>query len=511
MMHRIIVLCFAFNMFAPAQYAQERYRPEIPRTWAPEALASLQVPLATSSASPVHATAEYYYQIPEMKIYRSYPIYAPGREPAGYMERLKRVEPQVVFDSSQLRAKDDWRSAGELVFDAPIQYDVGALSPALVRDPVWYEQAGIPVTREGIMSFARYVIRNQGLVEVGSFSCAMCHTRVMPDGTVIKGAQGNFPLDRSIGYSSRRATQTRKGAASGRLIAPFLFGAPWIKPDPLLKYERLSHTEILSVREAIPPGVLARHGTSLFSPVQIPDLIGVRERRYLDRTGLVRHRSIGDLMRYAALNQGGDDFSDYGGFVPVKVFSPNLPDPATLDTAAVGNQRARYSDEQLYALAVWLYSLKPPPNLNQPSAQSRRGRKVFEREGCGGCHTPPLYTNNRLTPATGFSPPPEHPDRFDILPVSVGTDPELALRTRRGTGYYKVPSIKGVWYRDPFEHNGSVATLEDWFDASRLRADYVPTGWKGYGVKTRAVKGHEFGLKLSPADKEALIAFLKTL
>ena len=74
--------------------------------------------------------------------------------------------------------------------------------------------------------------------------------------------------------------------------------------------------------------------------------------------------------------------------------------------------------------------------------------------------------------------------------MSVGTDPDLALKTRRGTGYYKVPSLKGVWYRGPFEHNGSVATLEDWFDANRLRDDYVPTGFKGYGVKTRAVKGH---------------------
>ena len=85
------------------------------------------------------------------------------------------------------------------------------------------------------------------------------------------------------------------------------------------------------------------------------------------------------------------------------------------------------------------------------------------------------------------------------------------MRTRRGTGYYKVPSLKGVWYRGPFEHSGSVATLEDWFDPRRLRDDYVPTGFKGHGVKTRAVKGHEFGLKLSPADKAALIAFLKTL
>ena len=54
-------------------------------------------------------------------------------------------------------------------------------------------------------------------------------------------------------------------------------------------------------------------------------------------------------------------------------------------------------------------------------------------------------------------------------------------------------------------------SLEDWFDPKRLRDDYVPTGFKGYGVKTRAVKGHEFGLKLSPRDKQALIAFLKTL
>ena len=92
------------------------------------------------------------------------------------------------------------------------------------------------------------------------------------------------------------------------------------------------------------------------------------------------------------------------------------------------------------------------------------------------------------------------------MPRSIGTDPRSALQTRRGTGYYKVPSLKGVWYRSPFEHNGSVATLEDWFDPNRLKDDYVPTGFKGYGVKTRAVKGHEFGLELLPEDKRALSA-----
>ena len=93
----------------------------------------------------------------------------------------------------------------------------------------------------------------------------------------------------------------------------------------------------------------------------------------------------------------------------------------------------------------------------------------------------------------------------------MGTDSNLALKTRKGTGFYKVPSLKGVWYRGLYGHDGAVSSLEDWFDPARLRHDYVPTGFKGYGVKTRAIKGHEFGLKLSADDKKALIAFLRTL
>jgi len=58
---------------------------------------------------------------------------------------------------------------------------------------------------------------------------------------------------------------------------------------------------------------------------------------------------------------------------------------------------------------------------------------------------------------------------------------------------------------------GSVATLEDWFDPRRLSNDYVPTGFKGYGVKTRPVPGHLFGLDLSLEDRKALLAFLRTL
>ncbi|HEX2452621.1 MAG TPA: hypothetical protein VHI99_02915 [Vicinamibacterales bacterium] len=87
-----------------------------------------------------------------------------------------------------------------------------------------------------------------------------------------------------------------------------------------------------------------------------------------------------------------------------------------------------------------------------------------------------LYTNNKLTPAAGFEIPADHLTKFDILRTSVGTDPELTMRTRRGTGYYKVPSLKGVWYRSMFGHSGWCATLEDWFDPRRVREDYPPIG-----------------------------------
>ena len=95
--------------------------------------------------------------------------------------------------------------------------------------------------------------------------------------------------------------------------------------------------------------------------------------------------------------------------------------------------------------------------------------------------------------------------------MTVGTDAGLALKTRKGTGLYKIPSLRGVWYRGLFGHDGSVTTLEEWFDPARLRDDYIPSGYKGFKVTQRAVPGHQFGLTLNAEDKSALIAFLRTL
>ncbi len=171
----------------------------------------------------------------------------------------------------------------------------------------------------------------------------------------------------------------------------------------------------------------------------------------------------------------------------------------------------RYSDEQLYALALYLYSRRPPPNPNRSNKETQRGERVFVNQGCAGCHPPPFYTNNKLTPALGFHVPEDHWRHYDILPVVVGTDPQATMDTRRGTGYYKVPSLLGLWYRSPIGHAGWVTTIEEWFDPNRLDDSYVPSGYQDPRLKPGPVKGHEFGLRLSAEDKAALIAFLRTL
>jgi len=472
---------------------------KIPKTWDEEALAGWQVPLAAPEGQPHLLTGEEFYRLPELKIYKSYPVYAPGREPAGYMDRLRSAEPELAFDPSRLRSEEDWVRAGEIVFDAPVTISK-IETPSYFTDARWFRDHNVPYAKDGTVPFYSYVVREKGKVEIGTLSCGNCHSRVLPGGIVIKGTQGNFPRAQANAYTMRALRPTVGDTLGLKILRSVLlhdFGTPWLKDDLDKRLDSLSLDDMIDGFDATPAGVTPCHDSSLFSPVQVPDLIGVKERKYLDHTGHMLHRDIGDLMRFSAYVQG-NTVAGFGNF--------RLPAPV-----AGFAFEERMSDAQLFALARYLYSLQPPPNPNRPSALSAAGEQIFRREGCGDCHTPPLFTNNTLTPARGFIPPPEHLTKYAITPVNVATDPALALITRKGTGYYKVPSLRGVWRRGPFEHNGSIATLEDWFDPARLQEDYVPTGFKGIRSQRRAVKGHEFGLRLVPEEKKALIAFLRTL
>jgi hypothetical protein len=450
----------------------------IPRTWNTASLDGFELPLAQPNFSPIHISEEVYYRIPERVLYKSYPVYHPDREPAGYFDRLKQQEPEIAFKSSDYHTPAEWIAAGELVFNAPTSFDPVFFSAADLRNPAFYRETGMPVAADGTVPFARWVVRKKGVVELGAMGCATCHTRVLSDGRVVAGAPTNNPGDRQGARLLRQAAALASDKLTARLRTfARQFEAPWLPEDPNAATRNFSLEQFIEAGEAIPPGVTARARTSMLLPPQIPDLIGVQDRRFLDHTGLIRQRDIGDLMRYSSVSQDVGSYARYGP-------DDNPPEP----------RGSRYSDPQLYALASYVYSLRPPSNPNPTGPEATQGRRVFEREGCPRCHTPPLYTNNQL-----------------VSSGQIGTDPRYTRQTRKGTGYYKVPSLKGVWYRTPLEHNGSVAALEDWFDPARLRPEYQPTGFRGFGVQQRAVPGHEFGLQLKPGDKSALIAFLRTL
>ena len=154
------------------------YHPEIPKAWVEAELEQMDVPVSQPAYSQKAVSPDYYYRIPVTPIYKSYPVYAQGLAPAGYMEKLQRLPPELAFDPARLKTKEDWIRAGEIVFDAPTAYGA-EVNMEEIASTAWYSATGVPIAKDGTVPWVRYVIRGTGNVEVGNLSCGFCHTRVM--------------------------------------------------------------------------------------------------------------------------------------------------------------------------------------------------------------------------------------------------------------------------------------------------------------------------------------------
>jgi mono/diheme cytochrome c family protein len=476
--------------------------PQIPRVWDEAALAEWATPLAGLDVRPTHLSPAAYYALPEENL-RTYPVYLPGREPDGYWDMLRTVGPQPLIERDQLTTEQAWIRAGERVFrDSVVLRTFDPKLIAMARDPRSLKVEPLP---DGTVSTLRWLPTKDG-VALGFANCSACHMLYLPpDNRPVPGASSFAATGfrNGLGAQIRAAERALPGEAPfnmGGAIGSWLYqayAAPWIGPEDGERLKAMTEADLQQyVTANFRGGAVARWNGSILYPAKVPDLIGIRDRKYIDHTGTHQHRDIGDLMRYAALVSFADatDFGSYRMLADgTKRFQTRLPDFA------------------LYAMALYLYSLEPPPNPNPYDDRAEKGQKIFQREGCVSCHTPPLYTNNKLTLARGFDPAKNRPASLDILPVSVGTDPGLALKTRKGTGYYKVPSLKGVWYRGHYLHDGAAASLEELFDPGRLQDTHVRGGWRAPGVQSQAIPGHEFGLRLPAAERQQLIAFLRTL
>ena len=476
----------------------------VPRIWDDAALADWATPVAGLNVRPSNYSAAEYYAVPGDNL-KTYPVYPPDKEPPGYWEWLQQQKPEPLVDVTRIRSTQDWIEAGERAF-----HDLGSLV-VRTNDPVLIAQARDASVFQGVLTLSdggvvgpRWVVTPDGVM-LTARACAACHQDHREGnqrrGAALPAVRPGMPLVGAQGtqYRLRRAYD---GDGIGMALWRE-FATPWSPDERVEQFKTQTLGELQQLNRegrlagAFSGGVFARTNGSPFYVTKILDLRGLKYSRYMDVTGSHRLRGPEDVGRYAALVTGNDKLE----FGPHRMLSD-----------AQRGVRYRYADEVLYAIGVYLMSLEPPKNPNPPPADVvARGERIFEREQCGVCHAPPSYTTGKLTLAQGWTLPSDHPNRDDVMMRSVGTDPGTALKTRKGTGMYKIPTLRGVWYRPLLLHDGAVASLEELFDPARLAPDYVSKGWNPPLGARPGVPGHVFGLKLAPEEKAALIAFLRTL
>ena len=173
-----------FALLASAVYGQPTFRPEIPKAWDDAALAEWATPVAGLNLRPKHMSASEYYAL-KIENLRTYPVYAPGREPEGYCKKLQELGPQPLIDTGELKTEADWISAGKRVFDEIDFLHLRTLDPKYIN-AVRNAPPG-RVLQDGTVFGARWVPTKEGVALTFS-NCSFCHTMFLPDGTRVPGA-----------------------------------------------------------------------------------------------------------------------------------------------------------------------------------------------------------------------------------------------------------------------------------------------------------------------------------
>jgi mono/diheme cytochrome c family protein len=194
-------------------------------------------------------------------------------------------------------------------------------------------------------------------------------------------------------------------------------------------------------------------------PVAIPDLWGLRTQAFLTQAGTIRHVGPAAL----AIRQ-------------------------ETQLLHASQLRVRPPRELAWALAMFLYSIEPPPARPvADSAAVARGEALFAAH-CASCHASAVYGG-------------------DAIPAAkVGTDPALADGKARGTGRYRIAPLVRVADAAPYFHDGSVPTLELVLSRERLEPTFTG-GARGPGP----IAGHLFGTDLAAADRAAVVRYLESL
>ena len=188
-------------------------------------------------------------------------------------------------------------------------------------------------------------------------------------------------------------------------------------------------------------------------------------------------------------------------------------------------------------VAKWALDLKPPafPSAHIDQSKVARGAQVYQA-ACSRCHAIGGAAVGQVTPLSEVGTDPERLNSFTAALAdkmnTIGTGkPWKFSHFRKTNGYANMP-LDGVWLRAPYLHNGSVPSLRallfpdehpkmfyrgydvyDWHNVGFVSegADAERNGVRfDTSERGNGNAGHLYGRDLPPADREALIEFLKT-
>ncbi len=196
--------------------------------------------------------------------------------------------------------------------------------------------------------------------------------------------------------------------------------------------------------------------------------------------------------------------------------------------------------EYLEELEQWLRLRQAPKWPFQPPDPKlvARGSELFISERCANCHARKGALTGQVTPATEVGTDPNRAEMWTSEAARayndyLGNRPWKFQYFRSTGGYLNVP-LDGIWARAPYLHNGSVPTLTDLLEPKVKRPQLFWRGLTDYdqehggfvsqddkaqqmgsrydtGLRGNGNGGHEYGTSLPAEDKQALVAYLKTL
>src|SRR5437016_1697641 len=169
-------------------------RIEAPRFWNDRDLADWAAPIVGVDVRPGHYSEQEYYEAPEFELIRTYPVYPPDKQPPQYWETLQRKKPERIIEPGA-RTEAEWIAAGKRVFtelDMPVYRNYDPRAAAIFRSREQFVQRGGLALQQFAMRGMRWAPTAKGLA-LATQDCAVCHARIMQDGSMLDGAPLNPP------------------------------------------------------------------------------------------------------------------------------------------------------------------------------------------------------------------------------------------------------------------------------------------------------------------------------